>query len=160
MRQRIVNKDQALQKIRHFCAYQERCHAEVREKLYGYGLYKTEVETILTQLIEENYLNEERFAEQFAGGKFRIKQWGRIRIQYALKQKKVSDYSIRKAMKTIDEDDYIRTLEKIAKLKWNSLKGEQAISKQAKTTQYLMQKGFELPLIQQAIKTCSNKLTD
>ena len=74
MRQRIVNKDQALQKIRHFCAYQERCHAEVREKLYGYGLYKTEVETILTQLIEENYLNEERFAEQFAGGKFRIKQ--------------------------------------------------------------------------------------
>lgn len=160
MRQRIVNKDQALQKIRHFCAYQERCHAEVREKLHGYGLYKTEVETILTQLIEENYLNEERFAEQFAGGKFRIKQWGRIRIQYALKQKKVSDYSIRKAMKTIDEDDYIHTLEKLAKLKWNSLKGEQAISKQAKTTQYLMQKGFELPLIQQAIKTCGNKLTD
>jgi regulatory protein len=160
MRQRIVNKDQATQKIRHFCAYQERCHAEVREKLYGYGLYKTDVETILAQLIEEDYLNEERFAEQFAGGKFRIKQWGRIRIQYALKQKKVSDYSIRKAMKTIDADDYIRTLEKLAKLKWNSLKGEQTISKQAKTTQYLMQKGFELPLIQEAIKTCSNKPTD
>ncbi len=160
MQQRFVNKDQALQKIRHYCAYQERCHAEVREKLYGFGLYKTDVETILAQLIEEDYLNEERFAEQFTGGKFRIKQWGRIRIQYALKQKKVSDYSIRKAMKSIDEDDYIRTLEKLAKLKWNSLKGEQAISKQAKTTQYLMQKGFELPLIQQAIKTCSNKLTD
>jgi regulatory protein len=77
-----------------------------------------------------------------------------------LKQKKVSDYSIRKAMKTIDADDYIRTLEKLAKLKWNSLKGEQTISKQAKTTQYLMQKGFELPLIQEAIKTCSNKRTD
>lgn len=160
MRQRIVNKDQALQKIRHYCAYQERCHAEVREKLYGYGLYKTEVETILAQLIEEDYLNEERFAEQFAGGKFRIKQWGRVRIQYALKQKKVSDYSIRKAMKSIDEDDYLRTLEKQAKLKWNSLKGEKTISKQAKITQYLMQKGFELPLIQQAIKTCSNKNTD
>ena len=160
MRQRIVNKDQALQKIRHYCAYQERCHAEVREKLYGYGLYKTEVETILAQLIEEDYLNEERFAEQFAGGKFRIKQWGRVRIQYALKQKKVSDYSIRKAMKSIDEDDYLRTLEKQAKLKWNSLKGEKTISKQAKITQYLMQKGFELPLIQQAIKTCSSKNTD
>jgi regulatory protein len=160
MGQRFVNKDQALQKIRHYCAYQERCHAEVREKLYGFGLYKTDVETILAQLIEEDYLNEERFAEQFTGGKFRIKQWGRIRIQYALKQKKVSDYSIRKAMKSIDEEDYIRTLEKLAKLKWNSLKGEQAISKQAKTTQYLMQKGFELPLIQQAIKTCNNKNLD
>jgi regulatory protein len=160
MRQRIVNKDQALQKIRHYCAYQERCHAEVREKLYGYGLYKTEVETMLAQLIEEDYLNEERFAEQFAGGRFRMKQWGRIRIQYALKQKKVSDYSIRKAMKSIDEDEYVRTLEKLAKHKWNSLKGEHNISKQAKTTQYLMQKGFELPLIQQAIKTCSNKNTD
>src|ERR1700740_2162465 len=97
-----LTKEQALQKARHFCGYQERHHREVKEKLYGFGLYKNDVEELLSKLIEENYLNEERFAIQFAGGRFRIKQWGRVKIKYALKQKQVSEYCIKKALKAID----------------------------------------------------------
>src|SRR5882762_609956 len=97
-----LSQEQALQKAKHYCAYQERCHSEVKEKLYSFGLWKQEVETILSQLIEEGYLNEERFAIQFAGGKFRMKQWGRVKIKYELKQRQVSEYCVKKALKEID----------------------------------------------------------
>src|SRR5687767_15443183 len=110
-----LTKEQALQKLRHYCAYQERCHVEVKEKLYSFGLRKQMVEESIAQLIEEDYLNEERFAIQFAGGKFRMKQWGRVKIKYALKQKQVSEYCIKKAMKELDEKDYGNTLQKLAK---------------------------------------------
>ena len=98
-----LTKEQAHQKAKHYCAYQERCHSEVKEKLYGFGLRKLDVEELMSKLIEEDYLNEERFAVQFAGGRFRLKQWGRVKIKYELKQKQVSEYLIKKAMKTIDE---------------------------------------------------------
>jgi regulatory protein len=87
-----IGTEKAWQKIKHYCAYQERSHAEAREKLYSFGLYRQEVETLLSQLIEENYLNEERFAVAFAGGKFRMKQWGKTKIKYELQQKRVSAY--------------------------------------------------------------------
>src|ERR1700739_1361610 len=118
---------QALSKIKHFCAYQERCHAEVEEKLYAFGLRKTEVDVILASFIEENYLNEERFAIQFAGGKFRIKQWGRVKIRYELKKKQVSDYCIKKALSSIDEKDYRKTAEKLFAAKLKTLKSEKNI---------------------------------
>ncbi|HRD43896.1 MAG TPA: RecX family transcriptional regulator, partial [Ferruginibacter sp.] len=107
-----IGKEKAWQKIKHYCAYQERSHKEVKEKLYGFGLYKAEVELLLTQLIEENYLNEERFATAFAGGKFRMKQWGRQKIKYELKQKQVSDYCIKKALAAIDGEQYEKILYK------------------------------------------------
>src|SRR5487761_1922976 len=97
---------QAATRIRHYCAYQERCHAEVKDKLYSFGLHKNEVEPILSELVSENFLNEERFAIQYAGGKFRIKHWGKIKIKQGLQQKQVSAYCIKKALKEIDEDDY------------------------------------------------------
>jgi regulatory protein len=142
---------QALQKAKHYCAYQERSHYETAVKLYNFGLYRTEVEQILSQLIEEGYLNEERFAIHFAGGKFRVNKWGKVKIQYHLKQKKVSSYSIKKALNEIDETNYIETLQKLAGEKWKSLKGEQYINRLAKTTHYLMQKGFEPDLISQSL---------
>src|SRR6201985_2955999 len=104
-----LSPEQALQKVRHYCGYQERCHSEVQEKLYSYGLRKPEVEAALATLIEENYLNEERFAIQFAGGHFRLKKWGRIRIRYQLKLRHVSDYCIKKALASIDDEEYDRT---------------------------------------------------
>ena len=139
--------EQAFQKIKQFCAYQERSHREVTEKLYSFGLFKKEVEIQITQLIEENYLNEERFAIAFAGGKFRIKQWGRVKIKYELKQKGVSTFCISLALKEIEEDVYLETLKTLATKKWESLKGEQYLNRQAKTTSYLLQKGFENNLI-------------
>src|SRR6187551_3337802 len=115
---------QALPKIKQYCAYQERCHSEAREKLYSFGLNKNEVDDLISKLIEENYLNEERFAIQFAGGKFRVKQWGKIKIKYQLKQKQVSDYCIKKGLAAINHEDYINTLSKLAGLKLKTIKGE------------------------------------
>ena len=141
-------KEQALQKAKHYCAYQERCHSEVKEKLYGFGLHKTAVEELLSVLIEEDYLNEERFAIQFAGGRFRMKQWGRVKIKYELKQKQVGEYNIKKAIKAIDEKEYKATLYKLFEQKMNQLSAEKnQFTKKRKLQDYLLQKGFELPLI-------------
>jgi regulatory protein len=143
-----VSKDQALQKAKHFCAYQERSHSEVKEKLYGFGLYKNDVEELLSLLIEENYLNEERYAMAFAGGKFRMKQWGRVKIKYELQQKRVSAYCIKKALASIKEADYEKTLQKLAGDKLRLLKGEKNhFVKKTKLRNYLMQKGYEPNLI-------------
>lgn len=92
--------------------------------MFSFGLYKTEVETLIVQLIEENYLNEERFAIAYAGGKFRIKLWGRQKIKYALKQKQVSDYCIKKALMAIDNDEYLNASKKLAAEKLATLKTE------------------------------------
>ena len=148
-----LSTDQALQKARHYCAYQERCHAEVKEKLYSFGLYKNEVEELLSQLIQDDYLNEERFAIQFAGGKYRMRQWGRKKIQYALRQKQVSDYCIRKALQQFEEEDYLETLQQLAVKKWQAVKesGGSRYEWMAKTTDFLLQKGYESELIRQAI---------
>jgi regulatory protein len=147
-----LTKEQAFQKAKHYCAYQERCHSEVKEKLYSFGLYKTDVEQLLTQLIDEDYLNEERFAVQFAGGRFRMKQWGRVKIKYELKQKQVSEYCIKKALKAIDEESYEKTLRKLYEEKLKTLKSEtNHFIRKRKLQDYLMQKGFEPQLIQQFI---------
>lgn len=145
-----LTPQQASIKIKAYCAYQERCHHEVRQKLYGYGLYSQQVDQLIADLIEQNYLNEERFARLFAGGKFRMKSWGRIKITQELKLRKVSAYNIRMAMKEIEPEAYHETLQKLAEKKWAELKGKR-IEKTAKTTHYLMQKGFELPLIQDIV---------
>ena len=154
LQRKQLTKEQAYQKLKHYCAYQERCHAEAKEKLYSFGLYKQQVEELLSQLIEENYLNEERFAIQFAGGKFRMNQWGRIKIKQALKQKQVSEYCIRKALDEIDEAYYEKILQKLAAKKWNTVKGPgiSRFVKMSKTSNYLLQKGFEPPLIKRAIQ--------
>ena len=148
-----LTRDQAFQKLKHYCAYQERSHDEVKQKLYGFGLHRQEVEETISKLIEENYLNEERFAIAFAGGRFRSKQWGRVKIEYELKQKKVSPYCIKKALNEIDDDDYLKTLQQLARKKWSSLKAPGATEyvKSSKTTTYLLQRGFERQLIAQAI---------
>jgi regulatory protein len=144
---------QALPKAKHYCAYQERCHSEVKTKLYGFGLNTKEVDEILSTLIEENYLNEERFAIQFAGGHFRSKKWGRVKIAHALKQKQVSVYCIKKALKRIDEGDYLDVLQKAFDEKLKTLKSEKNIFiKKRKLQDHLLQRGFENDLIREMIK--------
>ncbi len=155
-----LTSEQAYQKLKHFCSYQERCHQEVLEKIYSFGIYKSEADVLISKLIEENYLNEERFAFAFVGGKFRIKQWGKIKIEYELKQKRVSSYCIKKAMKTIEEEDYLQTIQTLVLKKWDSLKHEQYLNRQAKTIAYLTQKGFEHALINNAIQLIRNKEKD
>ena len=155
---RSVTKEQALQKLKHYCAYQERCHQEVKEKLYDLGLYQKDVEELIAQLIEENYVNEERFAIQFAGGKFRIKKWGRLKIRHALKQKKVSGYCIKKALQQIDEEAYRDTIQKLAEAKWKMLTAEKNIfMKQRKVTDHLLHKGFEADFIKEVTESLAGK---
>jgi regulatory protein len=149
----VFTPEQSLPKIKQYCAYQERCHMEVREKLYSFGLHKNEVDEIISTLITENYLNEERFAIHFAGGKFRMKQWGKIKIKQALKNKQVSEYCIRKALKEIDNNEYRQTFFKLAEQKLKTLKQEKNIFiKKRKLQDFLMQKGYEREMITDAIK--------
>jgi len=152
-----LTKEQALQKLRHYCGYQERSHSEVKEKLYQLGVWKKDHDEIIASLIEDNYLNEERFAIAFAGGKFRMKEWGRVKIKYELKQKQVSDYSIRKALKQIEEEDYLKVLHKLAEEKYNSLKSEQYLVRKKKTMDFLMQRGFEPELVNKALSELTKK---
>lgn len=148
-----LTKEQALQKLKHYCGYQERCHSEVREKLYSLGVQRKDHDELTATLIEEGYLNEERFAIAFASGKFRVNQWGRVKIKYELKQRQVSDYSIKKALKQINEEEYLKILEKLAQEKHASLKSEQYLVRKKKTMDYLLQKGYEPNLLTETINS-------
>jgi regulatory protein len=153
-RKAALSPEQALQKARHYCGYQERCHSEVQEKLYSFGLRKPQVEMALATLIEENYLNEERFAIQFASGRFRLKHWGKVRIRYQLKLKQVSDYCIKKALASIDEDEYERTLTRLSEEKWADLHTEpHPLTRKRKLQEYLLQKGYEPDRIAAVVPT-------
>ncbi len=157
MQKKFLTKEQALQKLRQYCAYQERSHSEVQTKLYELGIRKAEHDEMIATLIEEDYLNEERFAIQFVGGKFRMKDWGRKKIYYALKEKKVSEYSIKKAMQQIDEEAYRETLRELAEKKYESLKNEQWLARKRKTMDYLLQKGYESELVTATLNSIATK---
>lgn len=146
----------ALEKMKNWCAYQERSQFEVRNKLFEYGIFNEEAENIISQLIQENFLNEERFALAFARGKFRIKRWGRIKIKLELKQHKVSEYCISKALKQIDGNEYFATLEKIIEKKTKEIKESNKIKKQYKIIKYAMSRGYEQDIIMDAIKKLEN----
>lgn len=157
MQKKFLTKEQALQKLRQYCAYQERSHYEVQQKLYELGIRKADHDEIIATLIEEDYLNEERFAIQYVGGKFRMKDWGRKKIYYALKEKKVSEYSIKKALMQIDEEAYQETLKELAEKKYESLKEEQHLVRKRKTIDYLLQKGYESDLVTGTVNAIAKK---
>ena len=157
MQKKFLTKEEAIQKLRQYCAYQERSHYEVQQKLYQLGIRKSEHDEVISTLIEEDYLNEERFAKAFAGGKFRMKDWGRKKIYYALKEKKVSEYSIKQAMKEIDEVEYAKNLNELVAEKYESLKDEQYLVRKKKTIDFLIQKGYEYELVSRAVNQLSEK---
>lgn len=141
-----------------FCNYQERSHQEVRNKLYDLGASKTEIEYTIAQLIEKDLINEERFARGIARGKFRLKQWGRVKIKVQLKQHKISEYCIKKAMTEIGDDEYEQVLQKLTSRKWNDYKTAKILSQRKyKVIQYLLQKGYEINLVQNAINKLINE---
>jgi len=148
---KYLTKEQAVQKLKQYCAYQERSHFEVKQKLWDLAVRKADHDEIISALIEEDYLNEERFAIQFAGGKFRMKDWGKKKIYYALREKQVSEYNIKKALKQIDPVQYDKTLTDLATRKYADLKGEQYLVRKKKTMDYLLQKGFEPDLVSRVV---------
>lgn len=154
MYKKLLTPQQALQKLRHFCAYQERSHQDVREKLLQLNCAKKEHDAIIASLIEDDYLNEERFALAFAGGKWRVKRWGRNRIRYELKQRKISDYCVKKALQTIEEEEYLLILSGLTAKKYAEFAAFQYVIRIKKTTDYLIARGFESDLIRAALAEC------
>lgn len=142
----------ALDKLRKYCAYQERCQQEVRDKLYSYGMNSEEVESAIVELIQENYLSEERFAEAYVRGKYKIKKWGRNKIIQTLKQKQVSEYCIKKGLKEIDPDLYYENLKYVLSVKLKTLKYKNEFERDYKLKQYLGGRGYEFDLIDCAIQ--------
>ena len=149
-KKRLEPKEAKL-KAADYCAYQERSQQEVRDKLYSYGLHHDEVEDVLADLIVDGFINEERFARAYVGGKFRMKGWGRRKILQGLQQHRISEYCIRKGLEEIDAEAYYQTLRKHAVKKLPSLKGQTAYVMRGKLTQHLMMKGFEGDLIREVV---------
>jgi len=148
-----ITYTQILEKLKYYCAYQERCHKDVNDKLLDFQLSENERMNIISELIGENYLNEERFAIAFSEGKFRMKKWGRIKIKQKLKEKKVSDYCLKKGLEALEEDEYQKTLTHLVVKKIESIKESNLYRKKQKTVSYCYQKGYETELIWEVINS-------
>lgn len=148
----IFTIKEALQKLEHFCAYQERCHDEVVAKLYSLKMTRDEIDSIVVQLIEGNFLNETRFACSFARGKHRIKHWGKIRITNELKARNISSTNITLALKEISTEEYYETFENLAERSWNNILETNLLKKRKKFCDYMLRRGFESNLVYEKVK--------
>ena len=144
---KYVTFEQAKQKALRYCAYQERSHKEVRNKLYEYGLHQGDVEQILTRLITDGFLNEERFAKAFAGGKFRMKKWGRNKIVHELESHGVTSKCIQKGLAELSQADYTKTLRALLKKKFDQISEPNLFKKRDKTARFAIGKGYESELV-------------
>lgn len=143
---------EAKTKIEAWCAYQERCDQDLRIKLQSWNMSSEHINILISDLISNNFLSEERFAEAYVSGKFRIKKWGRIKIKNHLKQKNISEYSINKGLSQIDEREYKETLKSLFESKSRLTNGNSEWDKKAKIQRYLHSKGYESELIFQVLK--------
>ena len=149
----ILDKKTAHQKLQAYCAYQERSQQEVRDKLYSYGLHSADVEDVICELINNNFLNEARFVSAYVSGKFRIKQWGKLKIKHGLKLKRVGDNLIKKALLQINPDEYEKTLRTILVKKAAVLKEKDVYKRQQKLVYYANSKGYESDLVFDCLKS-------
>lgn len=149
---KISNPEVALAKAEHFCAYQERSQQEVRDKLYEWGLWPDAVEQTISRLIEGGFLNEDRFAKAYVKGKFSQKAWGKIKIKQGLKLKRVPDVLIKKALLTIDLDDYMTALTRLLEKKATTVIEKNEFKRRYKLQQYAMSRGYEADLIAEVLK--------
>lgn len=143
--------DEATKKAEHFCAYQERCHQEVVKKLKEMGMVPLSIDHIITHLIQENYLNEERFARAFARGKFRVKHWGRSRIVAELKQREISAYNMKAALQEIEPGAYMEALHELAVKRLEALREPSKQKRRKKLADYLLYRGWEPHLVHEKI---------
>lgn len=155
--QKYFSIEEIKRKLERYCVYQDRCHKEVETKLKEFILIEEAKNQILLHLMEHDFLNEERFSKSFARGKFKIKNWGKQRIIRELKFRDISEYNIKTALKEIDEDDYLTTIDKIA-VKRNSFINESDFYKRKKKlTDFLIRKGYEFDLIFSTVKKVLEK---
>ena len=142
----------AKKNIEHYCAYQERCHKEVRNKLKNLGIIQNAIDIIVADLIQNNYLNETRFAQSFARGKFKIKKWGKVKIHRELNKREISEYNIKMGMKEISDSDYEETFNKLLDKKLSELSHLPESDKKRKIFNYLSYRGWEVEKIFEALR--------
>ena len=143
---------EAWEKISRWCAYRERCQQEVRNKLYEMKLCSIpEIEQLIARLITENFLNEMRYATAFAGGKFRINKWGKIKIKIELQKHNISSYCIKKALESIDSSEYKKTISRIIEKKLKEIKHPVKAYRIQKTIQYCISRGFEAAIVKELL---------
>lgn len=148
---------EGLEAMRRYCAYQDRCHYEVRTRLIEHQIYGDDLEEILSELISENFLNEERFAQSYARGKFRMKGWGRNKIRMHLRRKYVSNYCIKKGLEEIDEESYFKTLTDILTKKHSSYGGGNDYKTRQKLYAYAIGRGYESIIINEVLNDLLSK---
>ncbi len=144
---------EALQKLSRYCVYQDRCHQEVEQKLKAMNMIPEARAQIISELIKQDFLNEERFAMSYVRGKFNQKGWGRIRLKQELKRRQITDYLIRKALKQIKESDYLKQLSNLAAKKYKQLGKDNSWAAKTKLKNHLLYKGYELHLVMDEINT-------
>jgi regulatory protein len=147
---------QALDKAKKYCSYQERCQMEVRQKLRSFQLTSEQREEVISELIQQNFLNEERFSQAFSRGKFRMKNWGKKKITLALRQKDISEYCINKGLLEIEDTEYENVLTTVVEKAYNKYEGIQNYQRVSKAAQYVIGRGFEPQLVWEKLKTFSN----
>ncbi len=139
--------EEALKRMERYCSYQERCHKEVNQKLYSMYMIPEAIDQIVVKLMQDNFLNEERYAKAFVSGKFRIKKWGKQRLTRELKQKDIGKTLITMALQTITDQDYIETFDALAEKKAESIRETNVLKKRKKLADYLLYRGWESHLV-------------
>ncbi|WP_116106760.1 regulatory protein RecX [Lewinella sp. IMCC34191] len=148
----VYTAEQALEALQHYCAYQDRCHQEARDKLWELGYGGDAAEEVIVDLIKDKYLDEERFARSYARGKFKMKKWGRYRIRRELKKRHLSDYCIKKAMTEIDDGEYYATLcAELERRHALEKPGQHPYLKRRRLADYAVKRGYESFLVWQAL---------
>ena len=144
--------EEAKRKLERYCAYQERCHKEVRQKLWDMGMIPVAADQIINHLLQHNFLNETRFAQAFARGKFRVKKWGKVRILRELKMRGISEFNLKIALKEIPDNEYYATFHALAEKRFAQVASEENIQKKKKKiADYLFYRGWESHLVWEKI---------
>ena len=147
--------EEAKRKLEKYCIYQDRCHKEIDQKLYEMSMIEEAKNVIILHLMEHDFVNEERFSKSYARGKFRIKKWGKQRIIRELKFRNISDYNIKSALKEIDEEEYLKTLENLAQKKMELISEKNPYKKSQKVINFLLYRGFENNLVYDIVREVS-----
>ena len=138
---------EATRKLEHYCAYQERCHQEVRQKLKDMFMIPEAIDVIVVHLIEHNFLNEERFAKAYVRGKFRFKAWGRRRLTFELKKKDVSKVNINQGLAEISDEEYTEFFNDLTEKRVGLIKESNVYKKRKKFIDYFLYRGWESHLV-------------
>lgn len=148
--------EQAKRTLENYCVYQERCHQDVQKKLQSMNMIPDAIDLIIVHLIKHNFLNEERYTKAFTSGKFRIKKWGKKRIEMELKRRQISSFNINQALEEINEIDYLETFHELAEKKWEAMNESNIYKKKKKLIDYLLYRGWDSHLVYDKINSLTN----